>query len=128
MEGMFAFFLESTFLGLFIFGEKKLSPRMHYFSAVMVFIGSWLSGYFIVATNAWMQHPVGYKIIGSEVVLTSFSELLFNPWAFWQYLHTMLGATITGSFAIVSIGAYYLLMNKNLETAKYIYALEFCSD
>lgn len=118
MEGMFAFFLESTFLGLFIFGEKKLSPRMHYFSAVMVFIGSWLSGYFIVATNAWMQHPVGYKIIGSEVVLTSFSELLFNPWAFWQYLHTMLGATITGSFAIVSIGAYYLLMNKNLETAK----------
>lgn len=118
MEGMFAFFLESTFLGLFIFGEKKLSPRMHYFSAVMVFVGSWLSGYFIVATNAWMQHPVGYKIIGSEVVLTSFSELLFNPWAFWQYLHTMLGATITGSFAIVSIGAYYLLMNKNLETAK----------
>lgn len=118
MEGMFAFFLESTFLGLFIFGEKKLSPRMHYFSAVMVFIGSWLSGYFIVATNAWMQHPVGYKIIGSEVVLTSFSDLLFNPWAFWQYLHTMLGATITGSFAIVSIGAYYLLMNKNLETAK----------
>ena len=65
-----------------------------------------------------MQHPVGYKIIGSEVVLTSFSDLLFNPWAFWQYLHTMLGATITGSFAIVSIGAYYLLMNKNLETAK----------
>ena len=118
MEGMFAFFLESTFLGLFIFGEKKLSPRMHYFSAVMVFIGSWLSGYFIVATNAWMQHPVGYKIIGSEVVLTSFSELLFNPWAFWQYLHTMLGAVITGSFALASIGAYYLLMNKNLEHAK----------
>jgi cytochrome bd ubiquinol oxidase subunit I len=60
MEGMFAFFLESAFLGLFLYGEKRLSPRAHWCSAVAVFLGSWLSGFFIVATDAWMQHPVGY--------------------------------------------------------------------
>ncbi len=61
MEGMFAFFLESAFLGLFLYGEKRLSPRAHWWSAVAVFLGSWLSGFFIVATDAWMQHPVGYR-------------------------------------------------------------------
>ena len=60
MEGMFAFFLESAFLGLFLYGEKRLSPRGHWWSAVAVFLGSWLSGFFIIATDAWMQHPVGY--------------------------------------------------------------------
>ncbi len=57
MEGMFAFFLESAFLGLFLFGEKRLSPRAHWWSAVAVFLGSWLSGFFIIVTDAWMQHP-----------------------------------------------------------------------
>ena len=66
MEGMFAFFLESAFLGLFLYGEKRLSPRMHWFAAFMVFVGSWLSGYFIVATDAWMQHPVGYEHDGGR--------------------------------------------------------------
>src|SRR5271155_4903111 len=60
MEGVFSFFLESSFLGLFIFGEKRLTPRMHYLAAFLVFFGSWLSGYLIVATDAWMQHPTGY--------------------------------------------------------------------
>ena len=62
LEGMFAFFAESAFLGLFLYGERKLGPRGHMFSAVMVFLGSWMSGYFIVVTNAFMQHPVGYAI------------------------------------------------------------------
>ena len=61
MEGMFAFFMESAFLGLFLYGEKKLSPRAHWWSAVAVFLGSWLSGYFIIVTDAWMQNPVGYE-------------------------------------------------------------------
>src|SRR5579871_1532589 len=61
MEGMFAFFLESSFLGLFLYGEKRLGPRGHWWAAVAVFLGSWLSGFFIVATDAWMQHPVGYR-------------------------------------------------------------------
>ena len=110
MEGMFAFFLESSFLGLFLFGEKRLSPRAHLASAVAVFAGSWLSGYFIVATDAWMQHPVGYVAAADgSVQLESLSALLLNPWAFWQYLHTMGGALVTGAFATAGLGAYYLL-------------------
>src|SRR5215469_18506074 len=62
MEGLFAFFLESTFLGLFLYGEKRLSKLQHWFAALMVFVGSWLSGFFIIATNAWMQNPVGYEL------------------------------------------------------------------
>ncbi len=95
MEGIFAFFLESSFLGLFIFGEKRLGPKMHFFSALMVFIGSWLSGFFIIATNAWMQHPVGYQVaLDGSVQLASFWELLTNPWLPSQYLHTMLGLSL----------------------------------
>jgi len=110
MEGMFAFFLESSFLGLFLFGEKRLSPRAHLASAIAVFAGSWLSGYFIVATDAWMQHPVGHTIArDGSVQLDSLSALLLNPWAFWQYLHTMGGALVTGAFATAGLGAYYLL-------------------
>src|ERR1700720_813304 len=77
MEGMFAFFLESAFLGLFLFGEKRLSPRAHWWSAVAVCTGSWLSGYFIIATDAWMQHPVGYVLNPNGTVeLASFWALL----------------------------------------------------
>ncbi len=113
MEGMFAFFLESTFLGLFLFGERRLSPRAHLLSAVAVFLGSWLSGYFIVATDAWMQHPVGYTAAADgSVQLVSLSALLLNRWAFWQYLHTMGGAAVTGAFAVAGLGAYYLLRAK----------------
>ncbi len=97
MEGLFAFFLESTFLGLFLYGEKRLSPKMHWFAAFMVFAGSWLSGYFIVATDAWMQHPVGYeKLANGTVMVNSFWGLLLNRWALWQYAHNMSGAVITG--------------------------------
>ena len=118
MEGMFAFFLESSFLGLFLFGEKRLSPRAHLASAFAVFAGSWLSGYFIVATDAWMQHPVGYSIgPDGAVQLQSLSALLLNRWAFWQYLNTMGGALVTGAFATAGLGAYYLLRAKVGETS-----------
>jgi cytochrome d ubiquinol oxidase subunit I len=113
MEGMFAFFLESSFLGLFLFGEKRLSQRAHLLSAVAVFLGSWLSGYFIVATDAWMQHPVGYSVApDGSVRLESLAALLLNRWAFWQYLHTMGGAAVTGAFAVAGLGAYYHLRAK----------------
>ena len=80
MEGMFAFFLESAFLGLFLYGEKRLSQRGHWATAVAVFLGSWLSGYFIIATDAWMQHPVGYmRAADGSFQLTSFWQLLLNP-------------------------------------------------
>src|SRR6266446_711532 len=63
MEGVFSFFLESAFLGLFLFGEKRLSPWAHWGSALLVFVGSWISGFFIIVTNAWMQHPVAYSVL-----------------------------------------------------------------
>jgi cytochrome d ubiquinol oxidase subunit I len=113
MEGMFAFFLESAFLGLFLYGEKRLSPRAHWWSAVAVWLGSWLSGFFIVATDAWMQNPVGYeKAADGSVQLSSFWQLVLNPWAWWQYAHTMSGAVITGAFVMASVGAFYLLWGK----------------
>jgi cytochrome d ubiquinol oxidase subunit I len=113
MEGLFAFFLESTFLGLFLYGEKRLGPRAHWWSAVAVFLGSWLSGFFIIVTDAWMQHPVGF--VGAKdgsVQLSSFWELVLNPWAWWQYAHNMGGAVITGAFVMASVGAFYLLWGK----------------
>lgn len=111
MEGTFAFFLESTFLGLFLFGHKRLSPRMHWFTAFAVFAGSWISGFFIVATNAFMQHPVGYELqANGHLHLTSIWSLLLNPWVIWQYTHTMIGATTTGAFVMAGIGAYYVLL------------------
>jgi cytochrome bd ubiquinol oxidase subunit I len=116
MEGMFAFFLESAFLGLFLYGEKRLSPRAHWLSAVAVFVGSWLSGYFIIATDAFMQHPVGYFTApDGSVQLASFWDLVLNRWALWQYAHNMSGAAITGAFVMTAVGAFYLLSNKSVE-------------
>jgi cytochrome bd ubiquinol oxidase subunit I len=113
MEGVFAFFLESSFLGLFLFGHKKLSPRMHWLSAFAVFVGAWISGFFIVATNAFMQHPVGHEVMpDGTLALTSFWSLILNPWLLWQYLHTMIGSVVTASFVMAGIGAYYILMAK----------------
>lgn len=119
MEGVFAFFLESSFLGLFLFGEKKLGPKGHFFAAFMVFLGSWISGFFIIATNAWMQNPVAYQVAAdSTVALASFWGLLTNPWVGWQYLHNMLGSVITAAFVMSAVGAYYLLANRDVEHGK----------
>jgi cytochrome bd ubiquinol oxidase subunit I len=110
MEGVFSFFLESTFLGLFLFGESRLGPLAHWFSSLMMFLGSWLSGYLIVATDAWMQSPVGYSLgPDGSFQLQSFWRLVLNPWGLWQYAHTMVGAVQTGCFTMAAVGAYYLL-------------------
>lgn len=113
MEGVFSFFLESAFLGLFLFGEKRLSPWEHWWAAFLVFVGSWASGFFIIVTNAWMQHPVAYRILPNGVFeVTSFWGLLTNPWALLQYAHNMSGAVITGAFAMSALGAFYVLEDK----------------
>jgi cytochrome d ubiquinol oxidase subunit I len=113
MEGMFAFFLESTFLGLFLYARERLGPRAHWAVAVAVWLGSWLSGYFIVATNGWMQHPVGYEIgPNGAAQLTSLSAMLLNPWAIWEYLHTMAGAVQTGAVVMAAVGAFYILARR----------------
>jgi cytochrome d ubiquinol oxidase subunit I len=119
MEGVFSFFLESAFLGLFLFGEKRLSPRAHWASAFLVFLGSWISGFFIIVTNAWMQHPVAYRVLpNGQYEVTSFWGLLTNPWALIQYAHNMSGAVITGSFAMCAVGAFYVLENRFTELGK----------
>ena len=114
MEGVFSFFLESSFLGLFLFGEKKLGRMGHWWAAFLVWLGSWLSGYLIVATDAWMQHPVGYTVdTHGAIQLTSFWGLLLNKWALWQYAHNMLGAVQTGCFVMAAVGAFYLLSGRD---------------
>ncbi|HXH28287.1 MAG TPA: cytochrome ubiquinol oxidase subunit I [Candidatus Polarisedimenticolia bacterium] len=114
MEGIFSFFLESSFLGLLLFGERRLGPRGHWMAALAVWLGSWLSGYFIVATNAWMQHPVGAIAgPGGTWRLVSLAALLLNPWLIWQYLHTMIGSVVTACFVMASVGAFYLLTGRH---------------
>jgi cytochrome d ubiquinol oxidase subunit I len=111
MEGVFAFFLESTFLGLLLFGERKLGPRGHWFAAFMVFLGAWISGYFIIATDAFLQHPVGHSVTESgALALRSLGALLGNPWAIWQFAHNMVGTTVTGCFVMAGVGAFYLIL------------------
>jgi cytochrome d ubiquinol oxidase subunit I len=110
MEGMFAFFLESAFVGALIFGEKRLGPRNHFIAAVAVATGSWLSGYFILVTNAFMQHPVGYQIeADGSFGIAGAGAYLLNPWALIQFLHNQSAALVTGSFVIASVGAFYAL-------------------
>src|SRR5262249_50764509 len=116
MEAVFAFFLESSFLGLLLFGERRFGQKDHWLAAFGVFDGSWLSGYFIIATNAWMQRPTGHQIAPDGTFhLASFWALLSNEWAVWQYLHNMSGAVITGSFFMAAVGAFYLLSRKQEE-------------
>jgi cytochrome d ubiquinol oxidase subunit I len=119
MEGIFAFFIESAFLGLFLYGGKRLSPKLHWFSAVAVFLGSWLSGYFIIVTDAWMQHPVAYqRLADGSFQFTSFWGMMLNPWALLQYAHNMTGAVITGSFVMAAVGAFYLLDGRSPDYAR----------
>lgn len=120
MEGTFSFFLESSFLALFIFGEKLMSQKLHLLTGFLVFLGSWASGYFILATNAWMQHPVGYEILeNGKFVLTNFSALFSNPWLLPAFLHNQMASVVTSSFVVASIGAFYVLRNgKNVEHGK----------
>ncbi|HVW83508.1 MAG TPA: cytochrome ubiquinol oxidase subunit I [Bryobacteraceae bacterium] len=110
MEGVFSFFLESAFLGLFLFGETKLSRVAHWWMAFLVFAGSWLSGFFIVAANAWMQHPVAYeRLPDGSFQVSSLWGVLLNRWTLLEYAHTMSGAVITGAFVMAATGAFYVL-------------------
>jgi cytochrome d ubiquinol oxidase subunit I len=116
MEGVFSFFLESTFLGLVLFGEKRLGPKLHWFATLMTCIGAWLSGFFIIATDGWMQHPVGYTLgPKGEIVLESWLGLIFNPWTWWQYAHNMTASVVTASFVLTGVGAFYLLLRAHEE-------------
>ena len=119
MEGMFAFFLESAFVGALVFGEKRMHPRAQFWVAMLVFLGSWLSGYFILVTNAFMQHPAGY-VTGPDGTLhvSDFAAYLLNPWAMVMYAHNMTAAVVTGSFVVAAVGAFYALRGVFAEQAR----------
>jgi len=116
MEGVFSFFLESAFLGLFLFGESRLGRVGHWWAAFMVFFGSWLSGFFIVMADAWMQHPVAYnRLPNGSFEVASFWGVVTNPWGLIQYAHVMSGALITGAFAMAAVGSFYLLSGRSVD-------------
>jgi cytochrome d ubiquinol oxidase subunit I len=111
IEGLLAFFLESTFLGLWIFGRDRLSPRIHLLCIWMVSVGTMLSAYFILAANSWMQHPVGYRIdpANGHARLTSIFKVLTNDTLLLAFPHTILGAFATGGMVVVAVCAWHLL-------------------
>lgn len=119
MEGLFAFFLESAFLGLLVFGESKIGPKWHLATAVALWIGSWLSGYFIIATNAFMQHPVGYALAADGTLqLADLSAFVFNPWAVFQFLHNQTAAVVTSAFVMAAVGSFWTLRGEHAEVAR----------
>jgi cytochrome d ubiquinol oxidase subunit I len=115
VEGLAAFALESTFLGLWIFGWNRLSPLLHLATIWIVVVGSWLSAYFILVANSWMQHPVGYKIVDGEAQLTSVWALLSNNFALRAYLHTILAGLIFGSILVLGVSCWHFLRGHDVD-------------
>ena len=117
-EGVFAFFLESGFLGLYLFGRKKVSKGLHWFSALMVAVGATISAFWIIVANSWQQTPAGYVLRNGRAELTDFGEAVFNPSTVIRYLHTVDAALIAGAFFVAGIAAYYLLKKRETELAR----------
>ncbi len=121
-EGIFAFFLESGFLAVLVFGWDKVGPKMHFFSTLMVALGSMFSAVWIVVANSWMQTPAGYHIVGeglnARAEITDFWAMVFNPSSVDRLLHTISGCWLAGAFLVISVAAYYLLKDKHIRFAK----------
>lgn len=121
-EGIFAFALESGFLGILIFGWNRVGPKVHFFSAVMVFLGSMFSAVWIVVANSWQQTPAGYRIVGegmnARAEITDFWAMVFNPSSVERLTHVWIGAFLAGAFLVLSVNAWYILKNKHLPLAK----------
>jgi cytochrome d ubiquinol oxidase subunit I len=111
IEGLAAFFLESTFLGLWLFGWGRLSPRVHLATIWLVAFGAALSAAFIMAANSWMQHPVGYALNNGKAELTNIWAVLTNPVFVWGYLHVLLASLVTGSVIMLAVSAWHLRRN-----------------
>lgn len=118
IEALVAFFLESTFIGLWIFGREKLSRRMRAFSMWMVALGTNISAIWILTADGFMQHPVGYVIRNGRAELASFSELVSNPYAWYMFFHTVVASYIAGAFFVMAISAYHLLRKQHVEFFK----------
>ena len=118
-EALFAFFLESVFLGILLFGESKVSKRLFLVSAWLVFLGSCLSALWIIIANSWMQTPAGYEVIatdaGSKAILTSFFAAAFNPSTLQRYAHVLASLFVMGTLVCIAVGAYYKLKGKEVD-------------
>jgi cytochrome d ubiquinol oxidase subunit I len=121
-EGIFAFFLESGFLAILVFGWDKVKPPMHFFSTIMVACGAMFSAIWIVVANSWMQTPAGFHIVGEGInaraEITDFWAMVFNPSSVDRLLHTISGCWLAGAFLVISVAAYYLLKKRHVEFAK----------
>ncbi|MGB8297950.1 MAG: cytochrome ubiquinol oxidase subunit I [Polyangia bacterium] len=117
-EALIAFFLESSFLSILLFGEKRVSRRMHWFATLMVALGATLSAFWIVAANSWQQTPAGFHIVNGRAELTSFAAAVFNPSTPLRFLHAVLGSWVTAAVFVGSLSAYYLLRGKSQEFAR----------
>ena len=121
-EGIFAFALESGFLGILIFGWNRVGPRVHFLSTIMVFFGSLFSAVWIVVANSWQQTPAGYHIVGegmnARAEITDFWAMVFNPSSVDRLLHVWIGAILAGAFFVLSVNAWYILHKKHLEIAR----------
>lgn len=121
-EGIFAFALESGFLGILLFGWNRVSPKVHFFSTIMVALGSMFSAIWIVVANSWQQTPAGFEIEGegmkARAIITDFWEMVFNPSSMDRLSHVIIGAFLAGSFLVLSVNAYYILKNRYVEIAK----------
>jgi cytochrome d ubiquinol oxidase subunit I len=121
-EGIFAFFLESGFLAVLVFGWDRVSPRFHFFATVMVALGSTLSAVWIVVANSWMQTPAGFHIVGeglnARAEITDFWAMVFNPSSMDRLSHVISGAWLAGAFLVTSVSAYYLLKGRHIEFAQ----------
>ncbi|MDE3236398.1 MAG: cytochrome ubiquinol oxidase subunit I [Bacteroidota bacterium] len=121
-EGIFAFALESGFLGILLFGWNRVSARVHFFSTVMVFLGSMFSAVWIVVANSWQQTPAGFHIVGegmhARAEITDFWAMVFNPSSVDRLLHVWVGAFLSGAFFVLSVSAYYIIKEKHVTIAK----------
>lgn len=121
-EGIFAFFLESGFLAILLFGWDKVSPRMHMFSTVMVALGAHFSAVWIVVADSWMQTPAGFHVVQaalrSRAEIVDFWAMVFNPSAMVRLSHTVLGAWQAGAFFVLSVSAFYLIKRRHVEFAR----------
>ena len=121
-EGIFAFFLESGFLAVLLFGWDRVSRRMHFFATVMVCLGAHFSAVWIVVANSWMQTPTAYRIVetaqGTRAEITSFWGAVMNPSSLDRLGHTIMGSWQAGAFFVVSVGAWYLLKGRHQEMAR----------
>ncbi|NRB47309.1 MAG: cytochrome ubiquinol oxidase subunit I [Saprospiraceae bacterium] len=121
-EGIFAFALESGFLGILLFGWNRVSPRVHFIATLGVWLGSMFSAVWIVVANSWQQTPAGYHIVGEGLTaraeITDFWAMVFNPSSVDRLLHVWVGAFLAGAFLVLSVHAYYILKNRHVELSK----------